>query len=214
MRAREREAVLEILRGMKGWTAVGERRGDPFRVLISTILSQRTRDENTERASAALFSVYSTPEAIAGAPAARLEKLIRPSGFYHVKARTIKEVSRIVVQCYGGAVPEEMDALLKLPGVGRKTANCVLVYGFGRSAIPVDTHVHRVSNRLGLVETKRPEETEEALRRIIPRRYWLDLNEVFVRFGREVCRPVGPRHEICPLRPYCAHYKAKGERAR
>lgn len=170
---------------------------DPFRVLIATILSQRTRDRNTERASAALFRNYPTPEAIESAPLADLERLIRPCGFYHTKARVLKEVCRALRERHGGQVPASLEELLALPGVGRKTANCVRVYGFGMPAIPVDTHVHRISNRLGWVRTRTPEETEEALVRSVPRRYWLDLNELFVRFGQEVCRPVGPRCGEC-----------------
>ncbi len=170
---------------------------DPFRVLIATILSQRTRDENTGKASRALFAKYATPAAIEGAPLADLKRLIRPCGFYNQKARVLKETCRALRERHGGRVPDALDELLALPGVGRKTANCVLVYGFRKPAIPVDTHVHRISNRLGWVRTRTPEETEEALVRTVPRRYWLDLNEFLVRFGQEVCRPVGPRCGEC-----------------
>ncbi|PKL71077.1 MAG: endonuclease III, partial [Methanobacteriales archaeon HGW-Methanobacteriales-2] len=128
--------------------------GNPYRVLIRTILSQRTRDDNTDRASAQLFSKYHTMTEIAQANPAELEPLIRPAGFYHVKAKRIVEVSRKLLDEYKGQVPEDMKGLLELPGVGRKTANCVLVYGFQKPAIPVDVHVHRISNRLGLVDTK------------------------------------------------------------
>ena len=132
-----------------------------------------------------------------------IARLIRASGFYNQKARRIKEVSGIIVNDYGGKVPNNMDELLKLPGVGRKTANCVLVYGYGKDAIPVDTHVHRISNRLGLVETNDPMKTEEELQMNIPRKYWIDLNELFVKFGKDICRPVKPRCDECPIRKLC-----------
>lgn len=179
---------------------------DPFRVLIRTILSQRTRDENTDAASAMLFSKFSTPEAIANASIEEIEKLIRKSGFYHVKASRVKEVSRIIHEDYNDIVPEDMGELLSLPGVGRKTANCVIVYGFHKDAIPVDVHVHRISNRIGLVNTKNPDETEEKLMKTVPKKYWLPLNDLFVQFGQTICRPIGPKHEICPIAEYCDYY--------
>jgi endonuclease-3 len=179
---------------------------DPFRVLIRTILSQRTRDENTDAASALLFTKFSTPEAIAYAPVDELEILIKKSGFYHVKARRIKEVSRIIHEEYDNVVPDNLKELLSLPGVGRKTANCVLVYGFHEDAIPVDVHVHRISNRIGLVNTKTPDETEAKLRKVIPKKYWLPLNDLFVQFGQNICRPIGPKHEICPITELCDYY--------
>ncbi len=176
---------------------------DPFRVLIRTILSQRTRDENTDTASAMLFSKYSTPEAIAYAPVDKVEVLIKKSGFYHVKSRRVKEVSRIIHEKYNNVVPEDINELLSLPGVGRKTANCVLVYGFHKDAIPVDVHVHRISNRIGLVNTKTPDETEAELVKIVPKKYWLPLNDLLVQFGQTICRPIGPKHEICPIAELC-----------
>ena len=182
------------------------RREDPFEVLISTILSQRTRDENTRRAHSALFGVYRNADELAEGDLKVIEELIRPAGFYRVKARKIKEVAGTIVRDYGGEVPESIEELLRLPGVGRKTANCVLVYAYGEPAIPVDTHVHRISNRLGLVKTKSPEQTELRLREIVDRRYWLDLNELFVRFGQEICRPIGPRCVVCNLKATCRHY--------
>ncbi len=182
-------------------------RGGPFRVLISTILSQRTRDENTTRAAENLFSRYRTPEELARADIDAVRRLIRPSGFYNVKARSIIRVSRQLLEEFGGRVPDDEEDLLKLHSVGRKTANCVLVYGFNKPAIPVDTHVHRISNRLGLVDTKRPEETEAQLVKTVPRRYWLDLNDLFVRFGQTTCRPIGPRCGSCTLRSVCRYYR-------
>nr|WP_319374763.1 endonuclease III [uncultured Methanobacterium sp.] len=181
--------------------------GDPYRVLIRTILSQRTRDDNTDRASAQLFSKYHTMNEIAEADPVLLEPLIRPAGFYHVKAQRIVQVSRKLQDEFKGHVPEDMKGLLELPGVGRKTANCVLVYGFQKPAIPVDVHVHRISNRLGLVNTKNPEETEVELEKIVPREYWIELNDLMVQFGQTICRPQSPRHEECPLQELCDYYQ-------
>jgi endonuclease-3 len=182
-------------------------KGDPFRILISTILSQRTRDENTTRASENLFSRYRTAEELARANIDAVRELIRPSGFYNVKARSIIRVSRQLLEEFGGRVPDDEEDLLKLHSVGRKTANCVLVYGFNKPAIPVDTHVHRISNRLGLVDTRSPEETEAQLVKTVPRRYWLDLNDLFVRFGQTTCRPIGPRCAQCSLTGTCDYYQ-------
>jgi endonuclease-3 len=196
----------ELISKIRGVTALEHYAGSPFVVLISTILSQRTRDENTIKASNQLFAEYKTPGQIAAAPIERIEELIRPSGFYKVKAMRVKEVSRIIAEEYNGKVPSRLMELLKLPGVGRKTANCVLVYGFRKNAIPVDTHVHRISNRLGLVNTKTPEKTEEELRRIIPEEHWLELNELFVKFGQQVCRPIKPRCGECPVTAECVSY--------
>ncbi len=181
---------------------------DPFKVLISTILSQRTRDEMTEKASDQLYARYDTPSAIAAAPTEDLERLIRPVGFYRQKAAQIKKVSRVLLDEHGGRVPRSYEELLELPQVGPKTANCVLVYGFGDPRIPVDTHVHRVSNRLGLVRTKAPEDTEQVLMRIVPKEWWLHVNELFIRFGKDVCRPIGPRCEACTFRPFCRYYRS------
>lgn len=189
---------------------------DPFRVLVGTILSHRTRDENTTRAVENLFSVYKTPVELARADEARVRELIRPAGFYNVKAKNVISVSRQLVEEYGGEVPRSMDELLSLHSVGRKTANCVLVYAFNTPAIPVDTHVHRISNRLGLVHTKTPEETEEELVKSVPRRYWLELNDLFVRFGQTRCKPIGPKCGGCSLTEGCVYYRTvilpKGKR--
>jgi endonuclease-3 len=180
--------------------------GHPFRVLIRTILSQRTRDENTDHASALLFSKFRTPEEIAQADIGDIEKLIVSAGFYHVKAARIKEVSQILLDEFGGKVPNTIEELLTLPGVGRKTANCVLVYGFKKPAICVDVHVHRISNRMGLVETRTPEQTEDELKKLVPRKYWLEINDLMVQFGQTICRPVNPLHDICPVSGLCKFY--------
>lgn len=181
--------------------------GDPFRILIGTILSQRTRDENTTKATVKLFARYGSAEELAAADEGEVRGLIRPAGFYNVKAKSIIKVSRQLLEEFNGRVPDKIDDLLTLHSVGRKTANCVLVYGYGIPAIPVDTHVHRISNRLGLVETKEPNETEKELTRKVPRRYWLELNDVFVRFGQTTCKPLGPRCDVCTLRPVCKYYR-------
>ena len=181
---------------------------NPYRVLVSTILSQRTRDEKTEEASARLFAKYATPEAIARAPVRALADLIRPAGFYRQKAPKIREVSRILLERYGGRVPETFEELVALPQVGRKTANCVLVYGFGKPAIPVDVHVAVISRRLGLAPTDADEEeVERRLSRIVPERLWLPLNEWFVRFGKEVCRTAAPRCDACRLTDICLYFR-------
>lgn len=176
---------------------------DPFKVLISTILSQRTRDENTAKASAALFGQFDTPEELAHADIAAIEALIRPSGFYRVKARRIQAVARQILVNYNGKVPSDLEKLLSLHGVGRKTANCVLVYGFGIPAIPVDVHVHRIANRLGLVDTKTPEETEHQLMEVLPQTEWITVNKMLVTFGRDICRPRNPLCEQCFLLDVC-----------
>ena len=181
--------------------------GDPFRILIGTILSHRTKDENTTRATENLFSRYKTPLELAQADPAVVRGLIRPSGFYNMKTKNIMVAARQLVDEFDGAVPDNEEDLLKLRAVGRKTANCVLVYAFNKPAIPVDTHVHRISNRLGLVKTKKPEETEAALVKSVPRRYWLELNDLFVRFGQTTCRPIGPRCGECSLTATCDYYR-------
>lgn len=180
---------------------------DPYRVLIRTILSQRTRDENTDQASKRLFSKYKNVMEVASADVVDLEELIRPAGFYHVKARRIKEVSQILVDEYQGVVPDTVEELLTLPGVGRKTANCLLVYGFSKPAICVDVHVHRISNRLGLVDTKNPDQTEVELMKIVPSKYWLEINDLLVQFGQTICKPISPIHDICPFSDFCKFYQ-------
>jgi len=181
--------------------------GDPFRILIGTILSQRTRDERTTLATERLFGRYKGPEELARARASEVRELIKPAGFYNMKSKSIIKVAKQIVKEFGGEVPSDIDDLMSLPSVGRKTANCVLVYGFDKPAIPVDTHVHRISNRLGLVETKTPEETEAELVRVVPRRYWLRLNDLFVRFGQTTCKPIGPRCGECILTAQCRYYR-------
>jgi len=181
--------------------------GDPFRILIGTILSHRTRDENTTRATENLFARYKTPGQLANADPRVVRRLIRPSGYYNMKTKNIITASRQLVENFEGKVPDNEEDLLTLRAVGRKTANCVLVYAFNKPAIPVDTHVHRISNRLGLVKTMKPEETEAELVRTVPRRYWIELNDLFVRFGQTTCKPIGPKCSVCSLTGSCEYYK-------
>lgn len=181
---------------------------DPYCVLIRTILSQRTRDENTDQASDKLFSVYPTMVDVANAPVDKIAELVHCAGFYNVKAKRIKEVSKILIDEYDGVVPDTVNELMKLPGVGRKTANCVMVFGFDKEAIPVDVHVHRISNRLGLVHTQTPEETEEVLCEIVPMDYWIPINDLMVQFGQTICRPISPKHDMCPFVGVCEFYNS------
>jgi endonuclease-3 len=198
------EYIDEIIARLKKIIPPGKfKRRNPYNVLISTMLSQRSKDENTAIASEQLFKVYDTPESLASGDRRKIEKLIKPAGLYKAKAKNIQKVANILIDEYSSQVPKDIDEMVKLPGVGRKTANCVLVYGFNEPAIPVDTHVHRISNRLGWVSTKTPEQTEHALIRFLPKKYWIDINELLVRFGQEVCRPVGPKCTICPLNDIC-----------
>ena len=176
---------------------------DPYRVLVRTILSQRTRDENTDQATNNLFSKYKDIYEVVGAPTEDVQELIKPAGFYRVKAGRIQEVSQILIDECGGEVPDTLEELVKLPGVGRKTANCVLVFAFELPAIPVDTHVHRISNRMGLVNTKTPDETEIELSKIAPKDLWIKLNDLMVQFGQNICKPTSPQCEVCPVNYLC-----------
>ena len=198
--------VLRSLSGLYPLTMLGgwsARDVDPFRILIGTILSARSRDEMTDKIAAILFRRYPTARALAGARRRDVEKILQPIGFYRTKAGYVIETARLVLE--QGGVPRTLEGLLELPGVGRKVANCVLVYAFGGKAIPVDTHVHRLSNRLGWVKTKTPEETERELVRLVPKRLWPIVNEAFVAHGKHVCRPIGPLCGACPVRGGCAH---------
>ncbi len=214
-------AISHILKGMRDtmnavhpprMTALrelhdAENRG-PFSILIGTILSARTRDENTAKVVRRLFSKYETPAQLAAANVSDVEEVIRSIGFYRVKARRIIEVASIIAKVYGGIVPDDMERLTNLPGVGRKTANCVLVYAFDKPAIPVDIHVHRISNRLGIVDTKTPEQTETTLTDIIPKEYWLQINDTFVMYGQNICKPISPMCGVCQIRDTCAYFRS------
>lgn len=197
------DIIKSSLKGEAHLDQLARKKQDPFKILISTILSARTRDSNTEEATRTLFAKYDTPELIANAEVEELEKLIFKAGFYKVKAARIKEVSQIIKNEYEGIVPDDFGKLISLPGVGAKTANCVLVYAFKIPAIPVDTHVHRIPNRLGWIKTKTPEETEKALKELIPQNQWIRVNRLFVRFGQEVCLPSRPKCGLCPIETLC-----------
>ncbi len=180
-----------------------ERTRDPFRLLIACVISLRTKDAVTATASARLFARAATPAEVAAIARQEIAQLIYPAGFYNIKARQIQSIARRLVTDHGGSVPQKRDELLALPGVGRKTANLVLGLGFGVPAICVDTHVHRISNRLGIVATRTPEETERALERTLPRRHWIPINDLLVTFGQHVCQPTSPRCSTCPLGARC-----------
>ena len=181
--------------------------GDPFKILIGTILSARTRDETTTNVIKILFSRFKNPDELSKANLNEIKQLIQKIGFYNVKALRIKQVSKILVDKYNGEVPSNIDDLLTFPGVGRKTANCVLVYGFRKPAIPVDIHVHRISNRIGIANTKRPEETEIVLQESIDKKYWTAVNETFVVFGQNICLPIKPKCSLCRLTKICKYYE-------
>ena len=181
--------------------------GGPFSILIGTILSARTKDENTTKVVKKLFSKYKSAKELSKAKVKDVEKIIRSIGFYHVKAKRIIDVAKIINAKYKGKVPTSLDELIQLPGVGRKTANCVLVYAYDKPAIPVDVHVHRISNRLGLVETKTPEDTELELMKKIPKKFWLEINDTFVMYGQNICKPISPNCTVCKIKKRCKFYR-------
>jgi endonuclease-3 len=185
-------------------TIVAEDSRSPYKVLVSCIISLRTKDEVTSQASKRLFEHAATPEAMQQLPAAEIAKLIYPAGFYRNKAEQILEISHRLVAEYGGRVPDILDELLAFRGVGRKTANLVLTLGFGKPGICVDTHVHRICNRWGYVATRTPGATEMVLRSQLPPEYWIEINDLLVAFGQNLCLPVSPRCSICRLYELCA----------
>ena len=182
---------------------LAETRYDPFLILISTLLSLRTKDEVTAEATDRLFSLAKTPEEMLGLSEEAIARSIYPVGFYHTKAKTILGACLLLVDRYNGQVPDDIDMLLTIKGIGRKTANLVMTLGFNKDGICVDTHVHRISNRLGYVRAKTPEATEFALREKLPKRFWKIYNTLMVAFGRQTCRPVSPLCSVCPLRSFC-----------
>ncbi len=202
-------AALRILRrASRGWdapvlTLMAAERHDPFRTLIGCILSLRTKDETTALAAPRLFELGDTPDALLRITPGEIERVIYPVGFYRTKARVIQDICRDLLGKFGGRVPDEIDELLTLKGVGRKTANLVVTEAFGKPGICVDTHVHRISNRWGLVRTKTPEHTEAALRKVLPRRDWLGYNSLLVAFGQTICQPVSPWCSRCPIEHLC-----------
>jgi len=212
------EAIIDILREhVKGSpipsvSAVAERKPDPFHILVSTMISLRTKDAVTTAASQRLLSRAPTAHKLARLGQKQIAELIYPAGFYNNKAQNLKTMAELLLSRHGGRVPESMEQLLELPGVGRKTANLVRNLGYGLDGICVDTHVHRISNRLGWVRTKTPEQTESALEMILSRRYWIPINELLVRFGQTVCTPVSPLCSRCPIGQQCS--KVGVERSR
>ena len=185
-----------------------EEQGNPFKILIGTILSARTRDENTTKAVSSLFQKYKDAKELADADIDEIRAIIRSVGFYNVKALAVKKVSKLIVEKFNGKVPDDIEHLLQLPGVGRKTANCVLAYGFNTAAIPVDVHVHRISNRLGLVDTRTAEQTEIDLSSVIDRKHWLKINQTFVMYGQNICTPIKPKCKLCDLKNMCKYYQS------
>jgi len=190
----------------------GLRDADPFKILISCILSLRTQDRTSGDASERLFNLASNAEEMRRLDVRRIERAIYPVGFYKVKARRIKELSKAIMDRYGGRVPDELEELLKLNGVGRKTANLVITLGYKKDGICVDTHVHRIVNRWGYVRTSNPEETEFALRENLPKRYWLEINGLLVAFGQGICRPISPLCSQCSINRYCDRVGVKRHR--
>ena len=209
MRDGDISCVLSLIgKAVRGWgqpyvSRLTRERRDPFRTLISCIISLRTTDEVTRCASGRLFRLASGPRAMAKLGAKKIEKAIYPTGFYRTKAKQITEIARLIAEEYGGSVPDEIDELLKFKGVGRKTANLVVSMGYGKPAICVDTHVHRIMNRLGYVRTRSPERTEFALREKLPRRYWITVNTLLVSYGQRVCRPLSPMCSRCSVVRWC-----------
>jgi endonuclease III len=202
------EVVRALRKSIKGWvlpivTYLAEQQESPYTILISTILSLRTKDEATAEASSRLFRLADTPVDMLKLPEATIAKTIYPVGFYRRKAATILDVSRVLMERFGGRVPDTIEDLLTLNGVGRKTANLVISLGYGKKGICVDTHVHRISNRLGYVKTRTPEETESALREKLPGKYWIEYNTLMVAFGQNICRPISPFCSACPVSSHC-----------
>jgi endonuclease-3 len=190
--------------GLPSVSAIAERRiHDPFAVLVSTVISLRTKDETTMAASKRLLDLAGTAQRMVDLSEQTIAEAIYPAGFYRTKAKNLRAIAATLLESYGGAVPSDRQLLMALPGVGPKTANLTLNLGFGIDAICVDTHVHRISNRLGWVKTDGPEQTEQALEAIMPRRYWIPLNELLVTFGQRICKPVSPLCSKCPLKETC-----------
>lgn len=206
MRKRDIHAVIRVLkREVTRWRvpAVGHYAQTPFTVLISCILSLRTQNKTTDAASKQLFKLARTPKAMITLERETIEKTIYPVGFYKNKAVNIKKICELLLSKYRGRVPDDIDELLKLPGVGRKTANLVVTLGYNRPGICVDTHVHRITNRWGYVQTKTPEKTESALREKLPTDYWIVINDLLVSFGQNLCKPISPLCSQCKIKRYC-----------
>ena len=208
------EVVRILKREIRRWPvpALAKYVETPFTILISCILSLRTQDKTTLAASDRLFEIARTPEALLKVPVKRIEKAIYPVSFYRTKARTIHAICEQLLTRFGGSVPSDLEVLLSLPGVGRKTANIVVTLGFQKAGIAVDTHVHRISNRLGYVRTRTPEKTEMALRRKLPARYWIVFNDLLVAYGQNLCKPISPHCSTCRIAVYCKRVGVKKSR--
>lgn len=207
------ETLPEVLRGIRRLRLAADAPiaafiattvSDPYRVLTGCILSLRTQDRVTAAAAERLFALAPDVTTLARARVGAIERAIYPVGFFHTKARRLVEIARILLERHDGVVPDSLDALLELPGVGRKTANLVVTVAYRRPGICVDTHVHRITNRWGYVRTRSPNETESRLREVLPKRYWIEINGLLVAFGQTVCRPVRPRCDACPVQNRCA----------
>jgi len=215
MQGEDIHAVVRVLkREIKQWPvpALAKYVATPFTVLMSCILSLRTQDKTTLAASDRLFALAVTPQTTLNIPVKRIERAIYPVSFYRTKARSIHEICRQLIERFGGDVPSDLDALLSLPGVGRKTANIVVTLGFQKPGIAVDTHVHRISNRLGYVRTRTPEKTEMALRRKLPPKYWIVFNDLLVTYGQNLCKPISPHCSRCSIAAYCRRIGVKTSR--
>ncbi|MHA1794080.1 MAG: endonuclease III domain-containing protein [Promethearchaeota archaeon] len=197
------EDMIPLVKSVGATTLASELDDDPFKTLIRTILSARVKDEQTIKVSEELFKRYDTPDKLSRAPEAEVKEILKPIGFYNTKARYIIDTAKTLVEEYGGEVPKDFKELTSLPGVGKKVASCVLVYAFNIPAIPVDTHVHRIVNRWGLVTTKNANETAKALESIFPESWWTVINDLLIRFGKVICLPIRPRCECCPLEEIC-----------
>ncbi len=207
-----RAAIKDAGRTLPSLSIIAGLKEDPYRVLIATILSLRTRDEVTLASSDRLFMLADTPQAMLSLSLEEIEAAIYPAGFYKTKAKTIRAISEILLSEYGGEVPATRDELMRLPGVGIKTANLTLNLGFGIEAICVDCHVHKIANRMGWVSTKTPEETEVALQSVMPRRFWIPLNELLVIYGQLICTSISPWCSRCPQQPTCPKIGVKKSR--
>jgi endonuclease-3 len=210
MKDKDIHAVMRLLEtemaqfGLPPVSAMAEEKAEPFKILISTIISARTKDEVTGPATERLFALAASPASMSALPEENIEKAIFPAGFYHTKAKAIRKAAKELVERFGSRVPDTIEELLTLPGVGRKTANLVVTLAHNKAGICVDTHVHRIANRWGYVKTKNPHETEQALRARLPRKHWIAINTILVMHGQNICKPISPFCSRCPVFKYCA----------
>ena len=210
MKDKDIHAVMRLLErelgqfGLPPVSTMAEEKADPFKILISTIISARTKDEITGPATERLFALAALPASMSALPEEKIEKAIFPAGFYHTKAKAIRKASKELVERFSSRVPDTIEELLTLPGVGRKTANLVITLAHNKAGICVDTHVHRITNRWGYVKTKTPHETEEALRAKLPKKHWIAINTILVMHGQNICKPISPLCSRCPVLKYCA----------